>query len=289
MKLRIFHPPLFLIILIAIIVLRVSPLEAQRSGSQSGGQGAARGLPTWTIGLSTIGQYVPHYPGSDQQKLRLFPLPYFIYRRGRLTVSPRGIEGIGTGIRDLSLNLRFGFAIGIPSSQNDARTGMPDLDLLLLFGPSLDYSIYNSRRHALRLQLPVKPALSSDLQRDTRYAGAISEPGISYAFRGLWNRRSSMRISAGPVFRFDGLADHFYEVKPQYATAERPAFKAEDGYSSFRASLSLVNLFSRSLFLVAKHEVEFDYDSHNRNSPLHREDANHSFRLSLVYSFWQSR
>ncbi len=205
-----------------------------------------------------------------------------------MQASRSGVEGIYTGIQHLELGLSGGGSFPVNSNRNNARKGMPNLDAIGQFGPSLDYKFYTSAYQEWQLRLPLRAAISLNLQR-LAYQGLAFEPHIRYTLKQVWDRRSRISISAGPLFFYDGLHDYYYTVEQQYATESRFPFRARSGYVNSEISIFLSYQLHKQFTLFSGINLFFNYGAANQSSPLYREDTNFSFSFGCIYSFWQSQ
>jgi MipA family protein len=188
--------------------------------------------PLWELGAGVTALYFPDYPGSDQSSAYVLPFPYFVYRGDFFKADRDGIRGVFVDSHRIELNLSVGASLPVNSNQNRARQGMPDLQPTVEIGPALDIHLWRSddRRYTLDLRLPVRIAVT--VSGGMEDIGWVFSPRINLDIgdvAGLpgWN----MGLLAGPMFGSERSHEHFYSVAPQYATADRPAFDAEGGYS----------------------------------------------------------
>ena len=65
----------------------------------------------------------------------------------------------------LRFNLSGDLGVPVNSSDSEARAGMPDLDLVLQLGPSLEYTLAGGRFEPshTRFELPLRAAIATDL------------------------------------------------------------------------------------------------------------------------------
>jgi len=196
--------------------------------------------PLWEIGAGVTALYFPDYPGSDQSGAYVLPFPYFVYRGDFFKADRDGIRGIFVDSHRIELNLSVGASLPVNSDQNRARQGMPDLQPTVEIGPALDIHLWRTddRRYKLDLRLPVRIAVT--VSGGMEDIGWVFSPRINLDIvdvAGLpgWN----MGLLAGPMFGSERSHEHFYSVAPQYATADRPAFDAEGGYSGSQFLIAL--------------------------------------------------
>jgi len=200
--------------------------------------------PLWEAGAGVGLVSIPDYRGSDERHAYVLPIPYFIYRGDKLKVDRGGVHGnlarSDGALLDISMNL------GPPakSQNNQARTGMPDIDPTIEAGPSLMWRLTeNDRRdRVLSLQLPVRAVATTGF----KYIGWVFSPNLNMDFFNLgpgsgWN----LGAAVGPLYASEGYHDYYYEVRPEFATASRPVYDAAGGYSGSRVTLALSKRFSQ--------------------------------------------
>ncbi len=201
--------------------------------------------PLWELGAGVTALYFPDYPGSDQSSAYVLPFPYFVYRGDFFKADRDGIRGIFVDSDRIELNLSVGASLPVNSDQNRARQGMPDLQPTVEIGPALDIHLWRTgdRRYKLDLRLPVRIAVT--VSGGMEDIGWVFSPRINLdivdvaGFPG-W----SMGLLAGPMFGSERSHEYFYSVAPQYATAERPAFAAEGGYSGSQFLIAVSKRYS---------------------------------------------
>lgn len=195
---------------------------------------ADQALPRWELGIGAFALSLPAYRGADTRDSYLVPFPYFQYRGERLRWDRDG------GRLELldSYRTRLELSLGAsPPSDTDgdsARRGMPDLDSTVELGAQLEVLLHQSQdqRGNWVASLPVRKvtAVAAD---GLQSAGWVFAPYLKYEHRGTWKTS----ISVGPMFASEGYHDYFYEVEPRFATATRPTYDAESGYSGSRLTV----------------------------------------------------
>jgi MipA family protein len=189
---------------------------------------AADGVPLWEAGLGVAPITFPEYRGADRQRAFVLPLPYFIYRGELLQVDRGGIRGLLAEWRDFEIDLSIDGAVPVRSSADGPRAGMPDLDPIVEFGPSLNWILQASDTGSVRIRLPVRAAIAADV-RSVSHAGWKFHPHLQVQRERTW----SSSLSIGPLFGSSAYHDYYYRVAPEFATDERPAFRSPGGYSGW--------------------------------------------------------
>lgn len=226
-----------------LIGLFIGLLPGPRSAlAAAEGAASSAPLPLWEYGVAGAAARIPHYRGSDEYSSYLLPLPYFVYRGEALQAGREGLRGIffrrGRWESDLSL-------AGNPPvpGDNTARDGMPGLDALVEAGPALRYYLFSQgERDALFFQANLRAAWSVgfDSGLEVGYQGLVTDFGIIYRdSRSLQAQRIRFHLSTGLQFADSRFHEYFYEVAEDYATSDRPAYRAEAGYGGLQLSGSI--------------------------------------------------
>ncbi len=195
------------------------------------------GLPEWELGLGVATYNLPAYRGSDDRTTTVLPFPYVIYRGERFRIN-RSIQGILFETDQLTLDISGKASPFVESDDSDARRGMPDLDRTIEVGPSLEYLVTNpANPQRLTLGLAARAVASVDFgDFDISQQGWVFEPSIGYQ-----QPINDMQFSAqtGVLFATQAYHDYFYSVSAESATATRPEFDSDSGYSGAYLTASL--------------------------------------------------
>ena len=195
--------------------------------------------PVWEAGLGVGVMSFPEYRGSARQRSLILPTPYLVYRGKAVRTDRSGLHGRLFDTDRVELNLSLSASLPVESNSHGPRQGMPDLQPTVEFGPSLTVHLWRNEPHGMRLdaRLPVRAAYT--VRGGIDYAGLVFSPALNFNAR-LGHSDWNLGLMSGPVFANSRQHNYFYEVKPRYATFERPAYKASGGYSGtqFIASLS---------------------------------------------------
>lgn len=192
-------------------------------------EASAEQRPLWEFGLGVAPITFPDYRGSDEQSGYALPLPYLIYRGERLKVDEDGPRGILFDTERAELDLSLNAAIPVDSDDNDARAGMEDLDPTIEIGPVL--KLHLTEKNAswrLRLDLPLRAVIATDFS-SVEHVGYLLHPQLWLDTPGIAGWGVSMGV--GPIFADRRYHDYYYGVSPQFATAVRPAYDPDAGYS----------------------------------------------------------
>ncbi len=245
----------------------------------------------WELNIAAFGRYGPSYPASEDSQGNFVPLPFPVYRGtflriGDDTDSP--IRGRIFRTDRIKLDIDFNLVFGSESDDIAARTGMPDLDLLLELGPELELQFVDRGWLAADafLAFQVRGAFSWE-GLDPAYEGLVYSPELKFTRKfGDSGREAKLRIT--PTFATDGYMDYYYAVAPAFATAERPEFSAGGGYLGTEIALSLRIPVARRLELWGGIRQGFYSGARNEDSPLFTDTATTTFYGAFMYRFWES-
>jgi outer membrane protein len=245
-----------------------------------------RNLPLWEAGIGAAGFSTPAYPGSADRSNRGLVLPFLIYR-GKVFRADQ--NGVGARLLNTDkVEFDIGFSGSLPAHSDDveARRGMPDLGTLLEFGPRVKYKFADlGEQGRLRFDLPLRAVIEA--RGGLRRQGWTMEPRVIWEKRGE-GARWTMEAQLGAVFGDRRVNRYFYEVEPQYATAERPAYHADAGLMLVRTGVGGTLRLNPDLRLFTALRYEVYSGAANKDSPLMRKSSGTSAFVGLVWTFARS-
>jgi outer membrane scaffolding protein for murein synthesis (MipA/OmpV family) len=199
-------------------------------------------FPLWELGAGLGVIDFPDYRGSNERKTWLLPVPYFVYRGDILKADQQRVRGLFFHSDRVELDASVNGSVPVKSDDNQARSGMPDLDPTLEIGPALNLSLVRSpdRKISLELRLPVRAVIATDFSR-VHGEGWVATPNVNLDLHGIWPGAGwNLGMLAGPLFADSKYHQYFYGVEPAFATPQRPAYSARGGYAGtqFVAALS---------------------------------------------------
>ena len=242
--------------------------------------------PLWEIGIGAVAASQPAYPGAATNTNRVVALPFFIYR-GEVVRAEQGNVGL-RAIKTPRYELDIGFSASLGSSANDVpeRIGMPDIGTLVEFGPRLKINLgdISQGRSSVRLDLPLRGVF--DLSNSFTNRGVSFEPQLSFdvPLPGGW--RGGVGLSA--LFGTQKLNETFYTVTAAEALANRPAYTAEAGLLSTRASFGASKKLTPDLRVLGFIRLDSTAGSANSNSSLITRNSGASIGVGLAYTFGRS-
>ncbi len=204
--------------------------------------GHAFHLPLWEMGAGVGVINVPHYRGSETEVDVALPFPYIIYRGDILRVDREdGIRGKLFQSQDIKLDLSLAGSIPVPDTDEGARSDMPGLDLLIEAGAELTINLWRSENNNQQFQFVAPYRFVYSIGDPIlKYQGWTLSPYLNYKI----NQRGSQaltryNISFGPIYADSRYHDYFYQVRPEFVTAERSEYEADRGYSGSRITFSV--------------------------------------------------
>lgn len=249
-------------------------------------QAQPSGLPLWEVGGFAGSLTGPAYPASTERLNRNLVLPYFIYRGERFSVDRDGIDARLRLAPNYELDLGVSGSFPAMSDGISVRQGMPDMGTLLEFGPRLKVKLPSpGPGMRLGLDLPLREVF--EVSGGTRGQGLVFEPSMALDMAnvgGGW----SMTAKFGLIWGDQQINQYFYGVAPAYATALRPAFEAQSGLMSARASLSASKSLNPDVRLFGYARMDYFGLSANTTSPLHLQNSSPSMGLGLTWTLGRS-
>ena len=230
----------------------------------------------WEFGVGLGAIYFPHYLGSDQTETKILPVPYPIYRSDRFNIDREGISASLLDESRYKLDVSFGGSLPV-SDENQARLGMPELDLLLEAGPVLEIRLAATEQSIFRFDIPVRAAISVD-GFDWRYQGIVSNPRLHWQYeKNGWQWSSNIGLMLGNT----DYHRYFYQVDPQFSQLDRPEYEAASGITAVRLSLAVTKRWDDWLLGGFVRQMNLS-GSANEDSPLVKQSSYSSTGIVLV-------
>ena len=198
-------------------------------------------LPLWEAGVGFGAIHAPHYRGSKSTKDYALPVPYLIYRGKHLSADREGFRGKLFESERLRLQVSVAGNVPVPSETGGARAGMPGLDPVLEFGPSLHYKIWHNPHNDafMWLKMPFRAAISIG-NPILDYQGLVFSPYLQIEKSiHVDTTRWHFSLSLGPTFASAKYHNYFYEVRSDYITDSRQEYHGTGGYSGSRATMTV--------------------------------------------------
>lgn len=207
---------------------------------------AAQSEPLWDVGIGLASLSAPDYRGAKSRSQYALPFPYFIYRGERVQVDERkGMRGVLARFGALELDISLSGSLPVNSDHASRRNGMADLEPTFEIGPSLEFPLYldPATDSRLEFQWPVRAVYSTDFAH-IDHQGWLTNPRLDYVrYYPMRTGRLKLNLTLGALFANEAYHAYYYDVPAQDATASRPAYHAEGGYSGSRLYLSVSRHF----------------------------------------------
>jgi MipA family protein len=248
--------------------------------------------PLWEMRLAGFGRFGPSYPASEESQLNVVPLPLPIYRGKFLRLGEDSENPIrGKIFRRDRIKLDFAFDLNFPVDSEDieARDNMPDLNLLLEIGPELELQFTEQPKFGGHwyLGLQLRPAFSFDgISPD--YRGVAFSSEFTYRVK-FAEGKDALKVRITPTWGTTKYMAFFYDVQPQFATAERPAYNAKPGYLGTDLTFSYINTLTERWEFVAGTRISLNQGASNKNSPLYTKDYGIGVYAAFTWKFWESK
>ena len=239
-------------------------------------------LPQLELGVGLLALDAPDYRGSSGSSSYLLPAPYIKYRGKRLRVD-EGAQGILFESDDLLLSLSANLSLPA-DDETPEREDMEELDAILEIGPSLNYRFFRLQDSAWWIDLPLRFAYTLDGDLDS--IGRVFQPRFSWRKPATKLGDWKLRFNIGPLYSSDRHHAYFYSVDSVDATASRPAYEAEGGFSGYRSEFT----YSRRIGIYwLGGFIRYDNLSHSEieDSPLVSDSESWMGGVALAWVFHQ--
>jgi len=279
---------------LVLLLLALAPAgwaeDADAPGTDTA-DAAAKGQPRWELGVSGLGACIPHYAGSDEYRLYVFPLPYGVYRGDRVHLDREGFRGLFYRGEVLETDMSIS---GNPPAKSDggARRGMPDLDPLLEFGPAARIVLFRGERlSAFQIEGAVRGVAAMHLDDlHVRSAGAHANLGLAVASF-TPHRGSPWRggASTGVEFADREYDRYFYDVTEEQALPDRPAYRSSSGYGGCYLSGFVVRRLSSTVWVSMFARWSHLDGATFEDSPLVKTRDNVTVAAAIVWKLAESK
>ena len=228
--------------------------------------------PLWEFGLGVGALAFPDYRGSDEARVYPVPVPYFVYRGPILRADRDGLRGRLFKREYVELDLSVGATIPVSSDDNATRRGMPDLEPTFELGPSFEVHLWRSSDRDVKLDLVMPLRVPITIESSPRSLQWMFAPRLNIDFENFGGQAGwNFGAGVGPVFAADKFHDYFYSVPAQFATPQRPEYRADGGYSGMHVLAAVSKRFPNYWFGAF---LRYDWlgGAEFANSPLMRRD-----------------
>lgn len=228
------------------------------------------------------------YPAADQSRIRTIPAPLIRYHGDLFRADDEG----GTRFRfineeKLGFDLSFGGSFPTDTGNNQARSGMPELDWTGEIGPRILYYFYRNKQTAqVRIGLPIRGSFATNFSK-WHGVGYIIAPTFQIDLYNVGLNKLDLFFLYTPTYISEGVADYFYQVDPQFQTAERKFYDAKAGFLGNEISLAVKYQWGSKNIILASQYADFS-QSANTRSYLHRSNINWSFLVAFGWVLFES-
>jgi outer membrane protein len=200
--------------------------------------------PLWELGLGVGAISFPDYPGSDQQRNYVVPVPYLVYRGKILKADKEGVQAKLFDTDRVESYLSLSASPPVSSSRNHTRSGMPDLKPMVEFGPALEVHLWRSANNRKRLdfRMPVRAVFT--IESSPHHVGWLAAPVLNLDVKDVAGKTGwDLGTQIGMYYADRRYNQTMYGVAPIYATADRPAYEVGDGYAGSQFTVALSKRF----------------------------------------------
>ncbi|MBT5031269.1 MAG: MipA/OmpV family protein [Proteobacteria bacterium] len=229
--------------------------QGESTTDKSALPGGTQQLPKWELALGIGATRLPHYPGSASSRNFLFPAVIPLYRGEYLKFDDDGLRGEIYKSDRFYLDFSVDFNLAVDSSDVEERLGMPDLDNIIQLGPSLEWMLKNDDNDQWLLKLGLRAAIAVD-GVDLNSTGFTANPQLTWYRKFEAGQRDwRLGVTGGLLFGTENYHDFYYQVSPEFVTAQRAQYDASGGYGGFRGITTLVSRNEKSwIALFARYE-----------------------------------
>ena len=268
--------------------LRLWPVCIFIACSQWNGAAIAEEKPLWELGLGAFAVKLPAYRGAAETSDSVLPTPYVVYRGEYFKADKDGVRGVLFDSDLLEINLSVAASPPVNSGKVRVRTDMPDLSSSLELGPSIDFNLWESPKHDVKMRLFVPLRSAFTLEGSPQFIGWQFTPRLNLDVSNpLGMQGWTLGMVGGPIFGSREQHAYFYGVAPQHSTGTRPAYEARAGYAGLQLLSALWKRFPA--FWVGGF-VRYD-DVRNavfENSPLVTQKSGFSGGVAISWVLGQS-
>lgn len=202
--------------------------------------------PLWEFGMGIGALEFPDYRGSDETQVYPVPVPYFVYRGRFLKADRDGVRGQLFDREYAELSLSVNATIPVNNEDNAARRGMPDLKPTVELGPSLEVHLWRAADQTMKLDLVMPLRVPVTVESSPHSLQWVFAPRLNIDIENVagyagWN----FGAGVGPVFAAERFHQYFYSVPAQFATPDRPEYRADGGYAGTHVLAALSKRFPK--------------------------------------------
>ncbi|WP_354667868.1 MipA/OmpV family protein [Aliiglaciecola lipolytica] len=249
--------------------------------------------PLWEAGIVGAGFSTPEYPGAAKNHNNGFVVPFFIYRGDIFRIGENSVIRAVAVEKDwIEIDLSIDAAFSADSSDDSVRAGMPDLDFVFEVGPQIRLKLFESGKKAtglqqIQLKVQSRAVFSTDFS-SLSHRGYVLNPELTYQYIGTLQSEDRFRISVSPSWGTEKLHDYFYQVDSQFATQQRPAYDAKQGYLGLELSTGYMFNVTPTVRMFMSTTYHFHNAAANLDSPLLVDKNNYAFGAGVIWQIKKS-
>ena len=199
-----------------------------------------------------------------------------------------GVRGRFLDTKYIEIDLSFDGTFASDGKDVKAREGMPELDHLVEFGPSLIvHLIEKPKKVALDLRLPARLAISSDFT-NIRERGTTINPFFNLKLYNLFRDQDMFLFSIGGKWASKKLMDFYYTVEPAYQTSSRQIYSASGGFMELSLSAAIFQPIVNNWWFFTGIVRPYYNDAANLESPLLTKKNTTSIVAGIYWNFHKS-
>jgi hypothetical protein len=165
---------------------------------------------------------------------------------------------------------------------------MPDLKAILAPGPTLAFDGWRSSNGKMQLGLDLPIYLPVTVAASPRFLGPLFQPRLRFKLNDVAGvSKFDLLALVGPNFSGDQFNEYYYSVAARFATAERPAFEAQSGYSGSTLQLVLSRR-TKKFYLTAAARYDNLSGATFADSPLVKRSNSMFIEFAVAYLFLKS-
>lgn len=234
-----------------------------------------------TLGVGIAAVDYPHYPGSPQSDTLVAPLPYLEYEGDWLSIDRDGIQASLFKSDRAKLDISVSGSLPVNNDDDILREGMDDLELILEVGPELELKLAQWGNHNVELHLPLRAALELDPSEGIEPVSWVFDPRLHYEWR---TQSTEFEIDLGAYVADQEYNQLLYGVSPQFATLDRPQYRAQSGLVGYRLSSTIQYDVGAWSFLAYARYMDLS-SAKNTDSPLFVDDTYVLFGVGAIWRF----
>ena len=233
------------------------------------------------LGVGIAAVDYPHYPGSPQSDTLVAPLPYLEYEGDWLSIDRDGIQASLFKSDRAKLDISVSGSLPVNNDDDILREGMDDLELILEVGPELELKLAQWGNHNVELHLSLRAALELDPSEGIEPVGWVFDPRLHYEWR---TQSTEFEIDLGAYVADQEYNQLLYGVSPQFATLDRPQYRAQSGLVGYRLSSTIQYDVGAWSFLAYARYMDLS-SAKNTDSPVVVDDTYVLFGVGAIWRF----